>query len=70
MFDRTFRIALALAAALATVAGPGTPAAASGRHIPVMEQREAILDCRYEMGLRGPVRFGAQWPDLPPGARP
>lgn len=35
--------------------------------IPVQEQRAAILDCRYEMGIRGPARFGATWSELPPG---
>ncbi|MFU8777852.1 MAG: hypothetical protein ACNA7M_09315 [Roseovarius sp.] len=45
-----------------------TPAFANpGPRIPVQEQRKAILDCRYEMGLRGPVRFGATWSELPPG---
>jgi hypothetical protein len=39
------------------------------RYIPVLEQRAAILDCRYEMGLRGPARFGAEWPELPPGGQ-
>ncbi|MGX0977047.1 L-aminopeptidase/D-esterase-like protein [Roseovarius sp. MBR-51] len=35
--------------------------------IPVLEQRKAILDCRYEMGFRGQARFGATWSELPPG---
>jgi len=39
------------------------------RYIPVLEQRAAILDCRYEMGLRGPARFGAEWPEVPPGGQ-
>lgn len=45
-----------------------TPAFANpGPRIPVQEQRKAILDCRYEMGIRGPARFGATWSELPPG---
>lgn len=39
------------------------------RYIPVLEQRAAILDCRYEMGLRGAARFGAEWPETPPGGQ-
>lgn len=45
-----------------------TPSVAnSAPRIPVQEQRKAILDCRYEMGIRGPARFGATWSELPPG---
>jgi hypothetical protein len=43
--------------------------AESGRYIPVLEQRAAILDCRYEMGLRGAARFAAEWPEIPPGGQ-
>ncbi|NCO23008.1 MAG: hypothetical protein GW905_13745 [Rhodobacterales bacterium] len=39
------------------------------RYIPVLEQRAAILDCRYDMGLRGAARFGAEWPETPPGGQ-
>jgi len=49
--------------------GPTRALAGSGRYIPVLEQRAAILDCRYEMGIRGPARFGAQWPEIPPGGQ-
>ncbi|MGX0904076.1 hypothetical protein ACSSV8_002662 [Roseovarius sp. MBR-79] len=49
--------------------GPVTASADVNRYIPVLEQRTAILDCRYEMGLRGAARFGAEWPELPPGGQ-
>jgi len=59
-----------LIAALGVVISAVAPAKVSAdpnRYIPVLEQRAAILDCRYEMGLRGPARFGAEWPEIPPG---
>ena len=53
---------LTLVAATSATADPD-------RYIPVLEQRAAILDCRYEMGLRGRARFGAEWPEIPPGGQ-
>ena len=53
---------LSLAAVTSATADPD-------RYIPVLEQRKAILDCRYEMGLRGRARFGAEWPEIPPGGQ-
>lgn len=55
-------LGLSVASASAGFADPN-------RYIPVLEQREAILDCRYEMGLRGPARFAAEWPEIPPGGQ-
>jgi hypothetical protein len=55
-------LGLAAASASAVSADPD-------RYIPVLEQRAAILDCRYEMGLRGRARFGAEWPEVPPGGQ-
>jgi hypothetical protein len=52
-----------------SVTAPALAVADPDRYIPVQEQRAAILDCRYEMGLRGPARFGAEWPELPPGGQ-
>jgi hypothetical protein len=49
--------------------GPSRALADPARYIPVLEQRAAILDCRYEMGIRGPARFGAEWPEIPPGGQ-
>jgi len=57
-----------IALALTTLATLGTTAAAE-RYIPVHEQRKAIMDCRYEMGFRGPAHFGAEFPDVPPGGQ-
>ncbi|MGR3462420.1 MAG: hypothetical protein ACU0AX_08810 [Roseovarius sp.] len=57
-----FGVGLAVAPMSALSADPD-------RYIPVLEQRAAILDCRYEMGLRGPARFGAEWPEVPPGGQ-
>lgn len=55
-----------LASCLGAVLVTPTVVTAAPR-IPVLEQRKAILDCRYEMGMHGPARFGATWQELPPG---
>lgn len=56
-----------LTAGAVLAAGSTAARADASRRIPVLEQRAAILDCRYEMGLRGTARFGAQWREIPPG---
>ena len=53
---------LTLAAATSATADPD-------RYIPVLEQRAAILDCRYKLWLRGRARFGAEWPEIPSGGQ-
>jgi len=55
-------LGLSVASAPASFADPN-------RYIPVRDQRAAILDCRYEMGLRGAARFAAEWPEVPPGGQ-
>ncbi len=37
------------------------------RYIPVLVQRSAILKCRRKLGIRGRVRFGARWLEVPQG---
>lgn len=64
-FAKYLRKGIASTLLLSVVAS--TALANSGPRIPVLEQRKAILDCRYEMGLRGGANFGAIWPELPPG---
>jgi len=66
-YPKLFIIGLAAASLLAVT--PSTGFAGSDRYIPVLEQRAAILDCRYEMGLGGAARFGAEWPEIPPGGQ-
>src|SRR6056297_3180683 len=55
-------LGLSVASAPASFADPN-------RYIPVRDQRAAILDCRYEMGLRGAARFAAKWPEVQPGGQ-
>ncbi|MFU8836260.1 hypothetical protein [Roseovarius autotrophicus] len=69
MFDFTSFHKLGVIAAGITIGTATMSLADPGRYIPVLEQRGAILDCRYDMGLHGAARFGAVWPELPPGGQ-
>lgn len=62
-------LTLLLLGATGLVAGQKAQASDPYRYIPVMEQRAAILDCRRDLGMRGPVRFGGEWPELPLGGQ-
>ncbi len=52
-----------------TLTGLAQTAAAQDRYITIQEQRKAILDCRYDLGLRGRSVFGGEWPDTPQGGQ-
>lgn len=66
-FPRIFTIALTAVSLVPATAS--TSFADPNRYIPVLEQRAAILDCRYDMGLRGTANFGGVWPEVPPGGQ-
>lgn len=66
-FTRIFTISLTSVSIFAATSSTGF--ADPDRYIPVLEQRAAILDCRYEMGIGGAARFGAEWPEIPPGGQ-
>lgn len=65
-FKSTILPALALGAALFAFEAP---AQAETRWMTVKEQRDAILDCRHEMRLRGKSVFIAKYPDTPMGGQ-
>ncbi len=45
------------------------PYAGFGEYLTVGEQQRVILNCRRELGLRGPATFKAVYPSNPPGGQ-